>query len=186
MSIQSQKNKKQKIISAEKALLEKGVDSSFAMQYNLNGAGWATFLVTADNQQHTFAVSYLHDSLEQLAGTVIHILSDQSSEGLVVFMDEPGELQLSLKRLDNGLLRVTGTWYTDWASWNMSSTHKVLFTLLTTAQYFAEEVKNLLDDIYTRYGGNGYKERWLEAEFPAHAHSKLAKLLKEINENNVT
>lgn len=155
----------------------KAIGQGIALRYELSGAGWATLSLNVNGQHDTYLVSYLHDSLTQLVEAAIGLLSQQWSEGLVVFMDEPGELQLSLKRQED-LLSITATWYTDWASWNMSSTHKELFTTTTTTRHFTTEVKKILDELYVKHGERGYKEQWDRADFPMRAYEKLAKLLK--------
>ena len=58
--------------------------------YKLDGAGWATATLSCDEQRIEMTVSYLHDSLKDMASAVLAILNG-AVEVKVIFMDEPGE-----------------------------------------------------------------------------------------------
>ncbi len=70
----------------------------FHFSYELDGAGWATARIDHGNVSVDMTASYLHDSLRELANAVFRISRALTAEQRVVFMDEPGEHQLTLRR----------------------------------------------------------------------------------------
>ena len=87
--------------------------------YALSGAGWATFSFRVDAEPMAFAVSYLHDSLGDLARMGVDLVKGTQST-TAVFMDEPGEVQLVVTG-DKGDLSFELRSYADWASWGMTA-----------------------------------------------------------------
>jgi len=64
-------------------------------QYHLRNAGWADATIREGRDSVTMTVSYLHDSLEELADAMNLLLMGGKESG-TVFMDEPGEHLMSL------------------------------------------------------------------------------------------
>jgi hypothetical protein len=67
------------------------------INYELEHAGWATVTLECGGQQVTMAASYLHDSLRDLA-RASHSLVEGAEEATVVFMSEPGEHHVVMRR----------------------------------------------------------------------------------------
>jgi len=110
--------------------------------------------------------SYLHDSLQELAAAVLHLLG-AGEEATVVFMDEPGEHHLVLRRHDHDVA-LEVKWFDEWASWNLEtpSGSKTLLETSVSLVGLQREVANALATLLATYGVDGYKKKWVEHDFP--------------------
>ena len=143
------------------------------IQYSLGGAGWATANVTADGKSVSMPVSYLHDSLRDLARAVLR-LRDGEPEALVTFMDEPGEHHLTLRRV-NDEVTVEVQWTDLWTNGKPIPQGEGR-TLLEARVQFPEiqkAVLAVLDNAMNSLGVVGYKEKWVEHDFPTAEYEKL-------------
>lgn len=143
-------------------------------QYILHDAGWATAIISCDNQSIEMSVSSLHDTLKDLASAAITIFNGEN-EAAVIFLDEPGEHQLLINRLENkSELFLEIRWYDDWQSWGLgTSDYKVVLSCTTEPTHLCGQVISVLEDIFEEYGEAGYKEQWGEHEFPIEQLRKL-------------
>src|SRR5262245_26899332 len=117
--------------------------------------------------------SYVHDTLRNLAQTVLALCVGQS-EGTVGVIDEPGEHQLHLRRSGDEIL-VEVEWYDDWASLELGSHHEPR-TVLTATVSLAELLRlttDVLGDVLGTLGMQGYKDRWIEHDFTATEYGRL-------------
>ncbi|XAM01252.1 hypothetical protein OT109_07645 [Phycisphaeraceae bacterium D3-23] len=138
----------------------------FFLSYSLHRAGWATARLD-HGQPVEMTVSYLHDSLLDLATSVL-LVERGANEARVIFMDEPGEHQLLLKSDFQDGLRYELRWYDDWESWGFkeSNQHRVLATGHVAVRRYKHQVANVLHEIYERYGPEEYQKLWGEHPFP--------------------
>jgi hypothetical protein len=136
------------------------------LNYGLHNAGWATVTLECTDQRVEMAASYLHDSLRDLA-LAAKSLRAGSPEVTVVFMDEPGEHELVLRRGDGDAVTVEVWWHDDWKSWKMSSspgTRKLFGS--TTVAHVRGQVLSELQRLLRENGETGYREKWGEHAFP--------------------
>ena len=84
-------------------------------EYRLGDAGWAEARISTPNQEACMTVSYLHDSLGELTNMLRSLIKNEQHEGSIVFMDEPGESTMYLRRIQARLF-IEVRWYADWAS----------------------------------------------------------------------
>jgi hypothetical protein len=150
----------------------------FTLTYELEGAGWATARIQDGDSHMDVTVSYLHDSLRELAEAACALLSGAHS-ARVVFMDEPGEIHLVLDRVDD-VLRCEARWFEDWSSWGMhpADRFKVVFSGVTTVHRFVGEVRKELEALLREHGLSGYKAKWVEHDFPDDLLSELRQVTK--------
>ncbi len=144
------------------------------IKYILGNAGWVTVNIHSDGEAVTMRVSYLHDSLRELAEAAI-ALGDGTVDAQVIFMDEPGEHHLLFSRLDNDIALVEIRWYDDWASWGIHSEEEYT-TLLTTKVLIKDvqkEILDVLEGILSKFGAEGYKQKWIEHDFPMAEYENL-------------
>lgn len=117
--------------------------------------------------------SYVHDTLRDLAQTVLDLEAGQA-EGIVVFMDEPGEHHMHLQRSGDEVL-VQVLWYEGWASWDLDS--RDASTTVLTASISVAELRRLtvdvLADVLAKFGIEGYRAKWLEHDFPLAEYERL-------------
>jgi hypothetical protein len=142
--------------------------------YRIDGAGWATATLGDDNHQVAMTVSYLHNSLAQLAESVQALQAGQA-EATVIFMDEPGEHHVVLRKVGGDAVSVQVRWFNDWASLKMypADRYKVAFDGSSTLSEIRELVVAALARILAEYGVEGYREKWVEHEFPLDAYQML-------------
>jgi hypothetical protein len=137
------------------------------IKYEISGAGWATALIGEEERLINVTVSYLHDSLKELADAAIK-LKNGAPSATIIFMDEPGEHQLLIERVNDNDIVCELRWYADWASWGMYSSdqYRSIYKASTELHYFVEQVKDLLEDIFQTIGIDEYKKKWIKHEFP--------------------
>ncbi|MBK1827587.1 hypothetical protein [Haloferula rosea] len=139
----------------------------FSLTYDLEGAGWAMAQIQDGDEKFDITVSYLHDSLREL-GEAARALRGGAESARVVFMDEPGEIQLLLTSSESGLdyeLR----WFDDWNSWGMHPDDKFesVHRGTTTVPRFFGEVLKEFEALLADHGEEGYREKWHESGFPS-------------------
>ncbi|MDY8137458.1 hypothetical protein [Aquimarina sp. 2201CG5-10] len=144
-----------------------------SIKYELENAGWASVTIGNGTTRERFGVSYLHDSLKELAVSAISI--KEKTDESVIFMEEPGEIKLLLKRSQETKLNFELRWYKDWASWDIISEndYQVIMTGETTIPSYFNQVRNILIKIHDEIGPDLYKEKWIEHEFPITEYEKL-------------
>jgi hypothetical protein len=143
------------------------------IDYQINDAGWATGKIGNEDTSETFGISYLHDSLKELAESAIEIQNKDCKS--VIFMEEPGEHQLVLTKKDRNLIEYELRWYREWASWNETSVDNFELILKgeTTIPKYINQVRTVLIKIMNDIGPELYKEKWGEHDFPITEYEKL-------------
>ncbi len=148
--------------------------SQLQIEYVLMEGGWAKCCVHTAERSLRIVVSYLHDSLRELAAAALalHAGADRVT---VTFMAEPGEHQMLLERSENGDLAAEIRHYRDWASWGFASSgeYETVFKASTSVASFLEQVKDALEGLHWRYGVAEYQARWIEHDFPLEELERL-------------
>ena len=149
----------------------------FTLTYDLEGAGWAMAQIQDGESKIDATISYLHDTLKEL-GEAARALFGGAKTARVVFMDEPGEVQLLLCQEGNSLNYELRR-FDDWNSWGMHPDDKfeTIHRGTTTVQRFCGEVLKEFDALLSQHGEDGYREKWHEAGFPTSLHGELRQLL---------
>ena len=148
----------------------------FTLTYDLDEAGWAYLDIEDDGGKINITISYLRDSLREMA-TVAKELVEGAESARVVFLDEPGETRLVLNRKDDVLsYEVQGG--DDWGDREL----KVLMSGKTTPTRFVSEVKKELQSLYEEYGEALYVQRCIHYKFP----TDLLQVLTRMDEINKT
>lgn len=137
-----------------------------SLHYELHRAGWATATVRDGERQAAFRVSYLCDSLRELATAALSLWTG-ARDARIVFMEEPGEHHLCLL-VAGETLAWELRWFDDYASWNMSPLEKYRIVLSgnSTLDRFVSEAHNLLEGVLAEHGVAGYLEKWEDHPFP--------------------
>ena len=144
------------------------------IDYRLTGAGWATATIATSGQRVEMTVSYLHDSLKQLAEAGIQ-LGSGASNATVVFMDEPGEHQMLLESTPPDHLSLEIRWFDDWNSWDMhpADQYTVVLQARVLLEEFRQSVITAMREILDTWGVAGYKSEWGEHDFPGVEYDRL-------------
>lgn len=143
------------------------------IEYKIVGSGWANGKISNGKKRKKFAISYLKDSLKELAESAIEIREKDFKS--VVFMEEPGEHVLILNRKDENKIDYELRWYKDWWSWNLidENNFESVFKGETTVPKYINQVRNVLNGIMTELGPNEYRQKWIEHDFPIAEYEKL-------------
>lgn len=146
----------------------------FSIEYKVQEHGWAEVFISDGETTIDSPVSYLHDSLRELAEMAISIKAGHK-QSKVVFMDEPGELQF-LVTLKGEQANYEARWYNDWASWGMGSESefKPMLQGSCSSSRIVHQITKVLWHIHQNVGPEKYKELWGEHEFPVKQFTVLA------------
>lgn len=150
-------------------------NDKFSFQYKLCGSGWAEARIQHGQVDLTMTASYLHDSLRELA-IAAKTISRGSGETRVVFMDEPGEHQLFLRREPSSSdVHYSVTWFNDWDSWGMRRIKgsRQLCDGVVSVRRFVQQVHALLWSLFSRLGESEYRAQWVEHPFPTKEMEEL-------------
>lgn len=143
------------------------------LNYILEDAGWAILEINNGEKIIKLDISYLHDSLKNLSESAIELKIKK--EKFVIFMNEPGEHWLILKKNEKNEIEYELRWYEDWANWNLINEEKyeVKMSGKTTLPKYINEVRMNLIKIYDEFGIKDYKKKWIQHEFPLSEYEKL-------------
>ncbi len=142
-------------------------------QYILYQAGWATAVLSCQDQTVEMTVSYLHDSLQDLSSAVIALLNG-ATEVQVIFMSEPGVHCLILRRKDETTVSLEIRWYDDWQLCRIgSSDFETLLSGVTRLVHLRGQVLSAMKQILDEHGKVGYKQKWCLHEFPMEEFRQL-------------
>jgi hypothetical protein len=157
------------------------------LNYLLGHSGWADFVISNGTAVAEGPVSYLHDSLLDLANAAVALLSDSPQPQLVLFMGEPGEHRLLLTPLNASLLNVEVRSYDDDCvngELQSDADYEVMLQADCTPTEFGVEVERNLKKIWLENGPLGYEEKWLEHKFPTKAYETLTQILSTANKRS--
>lgn len=149
---------------------------SFRLEYEVGEAGWATCRVALDEKRIEMIASYLHDSLHQLCDVVASVAAGART-GLVSFMDEPGEHQMILERIDGADVALRIIWHDDWATWGIGtrSDGQLVLEGTTTLAHLRGQTYAAARHILESMGPEEYRRRWTAHDFPDAAFTRLKK-----------
>ena len=142
------------------------------INYSLKDSGWAILELNNGHKVVKFDISYLYDSLKKLAESAIEL--KDKNEKSVIFMDEPGEHWLVLKK-QGKKIEYELRWYKEWANWNLINEEKfeIKLTGSSTLTQYINEVRRNLISIYYNFGIEQYKKKWVQHDFPLSEYKKL-------------
>jgi hypothetical protein len=139
----------------------------------LSEAGWAHVTLECGDQRVEMTASYLHDSLRDLAGGA-RALATGATDVRIVFMDEPGEHELILRRRTDGNVDLEVFWYDDWKSWGVGGINgKPKLSGTTSVAHVRGQVLSELRRLLEENGEAGYLKRWIQHPFPTAEMSAL-------------
>ena len=142
--------------------------------YDLHDAGWAEVSFRAASERLGFAVSYLHDSLGDLARMGL-TLQKGAEHAEAVFMGEPGEVILLVSGAGD-VLQYELRQYRDWASWGVVGVHdhEVVARGEISRTELVRNIHAILQRIHDEVGPKRYREMWVEHDFPRQDYERLS------------
>jgi hypothetical protein len=138
---------------------------SIRIDYRLTGAGWADCFVHANGATYELSASYLSDALGNLVLAAAGLLSGLHSAS-ASFDEEPGEFRWVLEHAGGvGLVVRVVEFQELWGDRPLSE-GKQLFRYECNPLEFAEAIESAATLVLTQHGIAGYKERWVQHDFP--------------------
>jgi hypothetical protein len=145
------------------------------IDYRIVGVGWAS--VTVSHLGHTveFKASYLTDVMGELVAGAILALPCED-EVRFSWELEPGELRWILTPID-GQLRVQVLAFRDFLDHADDEDGRDAFRCELPSRGFAQAVAVAAEQVLRELGFDGYRERWVEHDFPIDSLDELRDLL---------
>jgi len=143
------------------------------IEYKVENAGWAIAKIDNGEKHVEFEVSYLHDSLKELAESAIDLKTKNHKS--IIFMGEPGEHRLILTKNAENKIAYELHSYADWFNWNLVSEEEYVLVLKgeTTLAKYINQVRTVLATIFSEIGLEKYKQKWINHDFPIREYEKL-------------
>lgn len=145
------------------------------INYKLEDIGWATGTIGNGEKGVSFPISYLNDSLKELAESAIDIVSSEQKS--VLFMGEPVDWKLTINNIDNKEITYELKKFDDGVS---KDNYTTVLAGNTGIVDYVTQIKNILSAILHEFGIEKYKEKWIQDEFPLAEYEKL----KDVAEKN--
>lgn len=149
---------------------------AISVQYNLTGAGWSECIVEIDDQQAHLTASYLSDALADLLDAVTAVVRG-ANEATASFTEEPGEYRWRFRRVSQCRLYVCILWFDQIFSDRADGEGKIILEAECRLQTFAGAVLSASQQVLATHGLDGYRERWVNHDFPRKLQAKLQESL---------
>ncbi len=146
--------------------------------YKLTGSGWATCALEIDGQAIVTRASYLSDALASLLQSVVDLLKGQA-EATASFDEEPGEYRWRFQRVDAQHVALRILWFDELWSHAPDEQGRVVFESQCRLRTLAGAVLSASQQLLAEHGFDGYKEKWVEHDFPCELQDELKRLLAE-------
>ena len=162
---------------------------SLSIEYTLREHGWAHLRVACGDDAAETQVSYIEDSLSELAKIALRGFDPEKPRRTECgdFADEPGGLRLTFEphltepieqHPSSGAQRVTAWVERLIVGSDYPPKSEPLFGFETTAAEWAKVVLYLLEKLYDTFGVVEYQRRWMDGEFPVAEMVRLRHALR--------
>jgi hypothetical protein len=155
------------------------VAAEVTFTYRLTGTGWADADVRVGEASAHASASYLGDALGELLDAVLAV-AEGAATARASWDEEPGEYRWLLD-LDGTELRVRLLDFREWRGVVESPDEEgeVLFDQRCDLNEFGAAVVAAARGVIDEYGIDGYREKWVEHDFPLEQLTRLEALLGE-------
>ncbi len=143
-------------------------------KYELSASGWADGFIEINSNVAYFAASYLSDALNDLLKALISIIPDIShffvTSSQFEIHEEPGGTVWKMHRIDKDQMNIEIVSFQD-----LLRRKDSVVDLNETCSLigFAKVVVYALDLVLKQLGQDGYKEKWVNHDFPIEYYLKL-------------
>lgn len=157
------------------------IHKDILFDFRLTGVGWAECCIVCGEKLLKFTASYLSDALGQLA-TAALLMHLGAPSARISFDEEPGEYRWGIEWYrspsgDETSFRVRIWWFTELWGRRPDDEGEVKFDEIIDADAFYRAVRDLLDEVRTRYGEEGYNQQWDRYRFPRLVQQELKHLV---------
>jgi hypothetical protein len=148
------------------------------ISYDLLGAGWAKCTIRVDDACATVTASYLSDALDDLASAVLAALRGHPG-ATASFTEEPGEYRWVFEPLPEGKVAIRIIEFTEMWGGRPDDEGKLIFHAQCQLCALAGAMLSELQRLEHTYGVGGYREKWIQHDFPVGRLTELRELLKK-------
>ncbi len=148
----------------------------FSINYKLTGAGWSECTVTAGDKTAHVTASYLSDALESLAGAVLAI-GRGINLARASFDEEPGEYRWVFERVDDQDVRLRIFEFSELWSKKEDEDGILILDVQIPVLVLVRSMVSCLADVLQASGIEGYREKWLQHDFPLQQYEELRSTL---------
>lgn len=143
------------------------------LEYELFDSGWASMNFAAPYGEYEASISYLHNSLDQLADMALD-LKKGLKESKAAFATEPGEVQFIVKILE-GRAAYEIRQFRDYESREgiRVNQSELILKGLTSPTRVIQQITTILWKVYEHIGPQEYKKRWKAHDFPTDKYKAL-------------
>jgi hypothetical protein len=152
------------------------MSSEVEFRYELTGTGWSECQLSIGEARCEVTASYLSDALGELASAVEDVLRWPGVNARAVFMEEPGEYRWRFLAAGPGRVRVKIIEFSDWNEMD-DTAGKVIFDAECDRRSLGESVAKDLRRLLTAHGARGYREKWVNSDFPTKRLDAIEALL---------
>jgi hypothetical protein len=150
---------------------------SVSFSYSLVGAGWSKCSAVIGEQCATVTASYLSDALGDLVRAVIRLVEGQP-EASASFEEEPGEYRWRFFRKAPDRLSVRILEFPQLWAYRPDEEGKPVLEAECRLRTFAGAILSELQRLLAEYGAAGYREKWVQHDFPREEMERLQQLLR--------
>lgn len=147
-----------------------------SVAYNLTGTGWSECFITIGDQSAHVTASYLDDALGDLLRAVVGLM-EGVQEITASFAEEPGEYRWGFQRTRPDKVKVRILMFDELWSNLPDEDGKVIMDAECRLRTFAGAVLSASQRVLEEHGIEGYKNQWVEHEFPLQLQARLNYLL---------
>src|SRR5216684_621253 len=135
------------------------------INYNLVGTGWAECTLRVGEAQVTVTASYLSDALDDLASAIAALLRGYPRP-TASFDEEPGEYRWIFEPLPAGQVRIRILDFKQLWGNRPDEEGTQIFEAECRQRTLAGAMVSALQKLEQKHGIAGYREEWVEHDFP--------------------
>lgn len=147
------------------------------MTYRLSGTGWADCTVCVDGRKADVSASYLSDALGDMARATVAMLKG-ADETKFSFTEEPGEFRWILRTTGQGRVCVRILWFDEMWGGKPDDLGKLVWEAECPMSDFGSAVLGVLQGLLDELGLEGYRDTWVQNEFPLESLRQMENMLK--------
>ncbi len=152
------------------------MEAAIEFHYELTGRGWSECSISIGGVRCEIAASYLSDALGDLASAIEDLLR-WGTDARAIFVEEPGEYRWRFMPTDEHHVRVRVIEFPDWGKLN-DDAGKVIFDAECERRALAKAVVRELRRLRDGHGLRGYREMWVNHDFPEERLRAIEELLR--------
>jgi hypothetical protein len=152
------------------------------IEYKLLNHGWAECVLSDGSKVVTIDGSYVSDCLGSLLQAVNELINGKQKV-YANFDNEPGEYRLIFENLGDNIKLTILEFPSLWSNDPDEKGKKVFETMITLFE-LTNSIYQAANNVLQEYGEVGYKEKWIEHDFPKVVFLLIEKWIKSHKNNS--